>query len=254
MILSANQVNLLDKSNRSNYEKWFELAQSAGGIALIDKEEKWTSFDVIAKLRNITRIRKAGHAGTLDPLATGLLMVFFSKATTDIQHYQNLPKSYHAVVKLGATTASLDRETAESSVADFSSVKLQDALNCLEYFTGRIEQEPPVYSAKKIDGMRAYQLARQNIEVKMKMAEVEIYSYDKINLELPYLSFEVHCSKGTYIRSLARDIGTRLGCGGYLFGLRRTAIGDYKADNALKIQEIKDLNDLMLQGKNIIEH
>jgi tRNA pseudouridine55 synthase len=252
MIRSELKPNLLGKSNKENYEEWINTAQTTGGFALIDKDENWTSFDVVAKLRGITKIKKAGHAGTLDPLATGLLMVFFHKATTDIQHYQDLHKSYHAIVKLGATTASFDRETEETDLKDFSFVAEQEIMNCLEFFTGRIEQEPPAYSAKKIDGQRAYKLARQNVDVKMKIAQVEIFSYSDIKVELPYISFEVICSKGTYIRSLARDIGSKLGCGGYLYGLRRTGIGEYRAENALKIKEIKELNDLMIQNRLII--
>ncbi len=243
-------MNLLDKSNKSNYHVWLETAKNAGGIALIDKDENWTSFDVIAKLRNITRIRKAGHAGTLDPLATGLLMVFFHKATTEINKFQDLNKSYHAVVKLGAETASCDRETPEENIKSAEGITEAMASFAINKLTGKIEQIPPAYSAKKIDGKRAYKLARQNVEITMKPSQVEVFSYENIRLEPPYLSFEVHCSKGTYIRSLARDIGLILGCGGYLFSLRRTAIGPYGADNALRIKEFIDLNDIMLQSNN----
>lgn len=222
----------------------------SGGTALIDKDENWTSFDVIAKLRNITRIKKAGHAGTLDPLATGLLMVFFHKSTTDINQYQDLGKSYYAVVKLGAETASCDRETPEENVTGCTGISESSVLEALAHLTGKIEQIPPAYSAKKIGGKRAYKLARQNIDFEMKPSLVEVFSYENIKLELPYLSFGVNCSKGTYIRSLARDIGKILGCGGYLYELRRTAIGSFMADNALKINEITELNDLMQQSRS----
>lgn len=243
-------MNLLDKSNKTQYPEWLSATVVSGGVALIDKDENWTSFDVIAKLRNVTRIRKAGHAGTLDPLATGLLMVFFHKATSEIQYYQDLRKSYFATIKLGATTASFDRETPEENIKGCPGISESDVKKALSSLTGSLEQVPPSYSAKKINGQRAYKLARQNMEVKMKPSQIEIYSYENVNLELPYLSFDVHCSKGTYIRSLARDIGNILGCGGYLYALRRTAIGSFKADDALKIKEIIDLNDLFHSSNN----
>ncbi len=229
--------------------QWLETAASEGGAVLVDKDEDWTSFDVIAKLRGITRIKKAGHAGTLDPLATGLLMVFFHKATTSISEYQGMNKTYRTVVKLGAVTASLDRETEEENITDCSGLAREDINAAIGQFRGKILQEPPAYSAKKIDGKRAYKLARKNVEVRMNPVEIEIHGYENINIDLPYVSFDVNCSKGTYIRSLARDIGAALGCGGYLYALRRTSIGDFSVNDALTIQEIKNLNDLTFQDK-----
>jgi tRNA pseudouridine55 synthase len=229
---------LLNKTTFPEISKWLEIARLDGASALIDKPLGWTSFDVIAKLRRLTNIKKIGHAGTLDPLATGLLIVCLGKATKTIVNYQDLGKSYSAVIKIGATTATDDSEAEEENITDISNVNESSIIEAFKSFRGVIEQVPPKYSAKKVDGKRLYKLARKNIEVEIKPVSIEIQSLDIININLPYISFDVKCSKGTYIRSIARDIGAKLGIGAYLSSLRRISIGDYHVDSAVGLDDI----------------
>ncbi len=234
---------ILDKTNIDDYRHWHSKAHTEGAIALIDKEKDWTSFDVVAKLRGLTKIKKVGHAGTLDPLATGLLILAFGRATKTLSSYQGMEKEYEGVIRLGATSKTDDSEADEENIVDVSNLDdKQIEIACLS-FVGRINQKAPLYSAKKVGGKKLYALARKNIEIEPPSSEVEIYQFDLIGIDLPLVSFSVRCSKGTYIRSLARDIGETLGVGGYLANLRRSAIGDYKVQNALKIDEIVAEND-----------
>ena len=230
---------IYDKSSLYSLNELIETARKAGAALLVDKDTNWTSFDVVAKIRSLTRIKKIGHAGTLDPLATGLLIVCIGKkATKEIYQFQNLDKTYIAEIKLGATTKTDDSEAEEENPKDTSDINDKSIRNVILKFIGKIEQIPPDYSAKKINGKPAYKLARKDQEVILKPSIVEIFSIEIQKIELPFVFAEIKCSKGTYIRSLARDIGSKLGCGAYLKKLRRSAIGNYNVENALNINDI----------------
>ncbi|MDQ1265312.1 MAG: tRNA pseudouridine55 synthase [Bacteroidota bacterium] len=245
---------ILEKATLNNFSDWLEEANSIGAEVLIDKDLSWTSFDVVAKLRGLLKIKKIGHAGTLDPLASGLLIVCLGKSTKRISDFQNLPKKYIGFIKLGATTRTDDSEAPEDNIMSVDGLKEDSIFQIFDGFTGKILQVPPIFSAKKINGKALYKIARkhQESEIDIKPVEVEVYSIKPLKIELPYVELEVECSKGTYIRSLARDIGAALGCGGYLAGLRRTAIGDFSVQNALKINEIADYFDNI--KKNRLEY
>lgn len=232
---------ILDKSTADNITEWLEAATSDGAFALINKDLNWTSFDIVAKLRNLFKIKKVGHAGTLDPLASGLLIVCFGRYTKKINEFQDLPKTYSARIKLGATTKTDDAEMPEENIMDTSYLQKEDIVQIIKSFIGEIEQRPPNFSAKKIDGVRLYKLARQNKVFNIQPVKVNIYSIENIIVNLPFIDFEVNCSKGTYIRSLARDIGEKSGTGAYLTALHRSAIGHYLSANALEIKQITEL-------------
>lgn len=209
-----------------------------GEVLLVDKPLHWTSFDVVAKLRNLCRTKKIGHAGTLDPLATGLLIVCTGKKTKSIENYQNLNKTYQAVICLGATTATYDSEASPENHKPYEHITEQEVKSVIRtYFSGEISQIPPVYSAVKVQGKTAYQLARKGKEVQLQPRTVHIYRFDILKFELPYIEAEIECSKGTYIRSIAHDLGQILGTGGYLSGLRRTKTGDISVEQAKTMTE-----------------
>lgn len=210
----------------------------AGQVLLVDKPLDWTSFQAVNKIKfklkrefNLKKI-KVGHAGTLDPKATGLLIVCTGKATKKIQKIQDAPKEYWAEIKIGVQTESYDTEKPEILAQDYSHITEEFINESLGKFIGEIDQKPPVFSALKIDGERAYNLAREGVEVEMKSRKTTIHYIKDIEINLPFVSFIVGCSKGTYIRSLAHDIGQSLEVGAYLTQLRRTKIGDYKVEDA----------------------
>ena len=210
-----------------------------GQIILLDKPLDWTSFQAVNKLKyklknefNLPKKFKIGHAGTLDPRATGLLIVCTGKFTKKIQEIQDAPKEYLTEVKIGVQTESYDTEKPEILQQDYSHISEGFILETLQKFVGEIDQKPPVFSAIKIDGNRAYDLARKGEEVEMKSRKTTIHYLNNIEIELPFVRFTVGCSKGTYIRSLAHDIGQELGVGAYLTNLRRTKIGDYSVEDA----------------------
>jgi tRNA pseudouridine55 synthase len=199
----------------------------------------WTSFQAVNKLKyklknefNLPKKFKIGHAGTLDPRATGLLIVCTGKFTKKIQEIQDAPKEYLTEIKIGVQTESYDTEKPEILQQDYSHISEEFIKETLEKFIGEIDQKPPVFSAIKIDGNRAYDLARKGEEVEMKSRKTTIHYLNNIEIELPFVRFTVGCSKGTYIRSLAHDIGQELGVGAYLTNLRRTKIGDYSVEDA----------------------
>jgi len=238
--------NILLENSSFDFSKWLEVCNSVGSAILINKEANWTSFDVIAKIRNIPKIKEAkikkiGHCGTLDPFATGLLILCLGKATKQINTFQDLPKQYLATVKLGVITKSYDIEQEEENQIDISHITEEQIINTVNKFVGKIEQVPPMFSAKKIKGKKLYELARKNIEVELKPVTVEIHSIKIISIALPFVQILVDCSKGTYIRALARDIGNELGVGGYLTQLSRTAIGKYSSANAFQIDELLEI-------------
>ncbi len=233
-------MNLLTKENLNSLDIWLSRIPEEGGIALINKEKDWTSFDVVAKLRGIFRIKKTGHAGTLDPLATGLLIIAYGKSTKSITGFQKLPKTYSGKIKFGATTKTDDSEAGEENIKDITQLNIETILNTAGSFLGKIQQKPPMFSAIKVGGKRLYKLARKNIEIDVPSRTVEIHEFKILNFDAPFVEFIVKCSKGTYIRSLSRDMGEKLGTGAYLAELNRTAIGDYSVEDAVSIPEISN--------------
>ncbi|MFY7997125.1 MAG: tRNA pseudouridine(55) synthase TruB [Candidatus Kapaibacteriota bacterium] len=232
-------------SDHTLYASWLQGLSDVGGVALLDKGKDWTSFDVVAKLRGITRIKKVGHAGTLDPLATGLLIVCFGKKTKSINDFQEQTKTYRAVVKLGATTKTDDAEAEEEYITSVNTLTSEQVRGVLTNFLGEIEQIPPMFSAIKKNGVPLYKMARKGQEIEREARRVRIDAIEVESLALPYCTLAITCSKGTYIRSLARDIGAMLGVGGYLADLRRTRIGAYSAQDALMVEEISQLHASM---------
>ena len=203
-----------------------------GVVLLVDKPLGWTSFDVIRKLRHLIRIRKIGHAGTLDPLATGLLIVCTGKFTKRINQYMAQQKEYTGTITIGATTPTYDLESEPTNFIATDHITLAQVQSILPQFTGPIQQIPPAHSAIKVDGKRVYELARKGKEVKLEPRSVHIYSIELLSLQDAQLQFRVVCSTGTYIRSLANDLGQALGCGAYLSSLRRTRIGEFDVAQA----------------------
>jgi tRNA pseudouridine55 synthase len=212
-----------------------------GKAILVDKPLHWTSFDVVRKLRSILQIKKIGHAGTLDPLATGLLIVCTGKFTKKINEYMAAEKEYTGTITLGAVTPTYDLESEPEQQKDFSFVTNELLQATTKQFTGTIEQFPPIYSAIKKDGVALYELARRGEEVELKARTISIKSFDITSVELPVVHFKVVCSTGTYIRSLANDFGAALGCGAHLSSLRRTRIGEFLVDNGVGMEEFEKL-------------
>jgi tRNA pseudouridine55 synthase len=219
-----------------------------GQVLLINKPYEWTSFDVIKKIRNLIKIRKVGHAGTLDPLATGLLIVCTGKFTKHINEYMAQEKEYTGTITLGATTPTFDLEGARENIKDVSAITANQIQEATKAFTGEIMQVPPMHSAIKKDGKRLYELARRGETIELEPRKLFIKIFDITAIEMPVLHFRVVCSTGTYIRSLANDFGAALGCGGYLSSLCRTAIGDFRLENALSIQQLEDQIKAALQN------
>jgi tRNA pseudouridine55 synthase len=216
-----------------------------GQTLLIDKPKDWTSFNVVNKVRghlkwayNIKKI-KVGHAGTLDPLATGLLIICTGKNTKKITQYTGLNKEYFAEIELGVTTPSYDLETEADARYPFEHITEARLKETLENHIGKQEQIPPIYSAKNINGKRAYKYAREGKEVEMRPANIEIYELELIKFHLPFAELRIKCSTGTYIRSLARDIGLALNSGARLIDLRRTAIGEFSVNDAIDIDKFE---------------
>jgi len=208
-----------------------------GKVLLIDKPLGWTSFDAVKKVRTLTGVAKVGHAGTLDPLASGLLILCTGKLTKKIPEIQDAEKEYTGTMVLGAITASYDLETEVVEHKDFSSITEDQVMQTVQKFTGELLQSPPSHSAVKIGGRRAYDLARKGEEVQTKPKPVLIKEFEITRIAFPEVDFRVICSKGTYIRSLAHDFGKELGCGAYLKGLCRTRIGEYELINAIDPQQ-----------------
>ena len=210
-----------------------------GKVLLIDKPLHWTSFDVVRKLRSILQVKKIGHAGTLDPLATGLLIVCTGKFTKKINEFMSQEKEYTGTITLGAVTPTYDLESLPEQHKDFSFVTTALLQKATLPFIGDIEQIPPAYSAIKKDGVALYELARRGVEVKTEPRKININKFEITNIALPVIEFKVICSTGTYIRSLANDFGAALGCGAYLSSLRRTRIGEFTADKAIAMEQFE---------------
>lgn len=215
----------------------------SGEIIGIDKPLGWTSFDAVKRLRGAVQRRlqvkkfKVGHAGTLDPLATGVLIVCTGRATKEIERLQSGSKEYVADIRLGATTPSFDLETEIDAEYPWKHITINKIEEILPRFRGKVMQVPPVFSAVKVDGKRAYNYARKGKEVELKAKPLEISELEVLSFEAPVLRLRIVCSKGTYIRALARDIGEALESGGHLIGLRRTRVGEMTIDKCLSVEE-----------------
>ena len=218
---------------------------TSGEVVLIDKEKGRSSFNVVHRIRKIVNVKKVGHAGTLDPAATGLLIVCVGKKTKEIYKYQDLEKTYTGTIELGKKTPSMDSETeaiSERSIADVSIERIAELKNS---FVGEIQQVPPMYSALKHKGRALYKFARQGVTVKRDPRNITVYEFEILKIGIPEIEFRIRCSKGTYIRVIADDFGEKLGCGGYLKSLRREAIGEYKVDDALTVEEFGKKNNFI---------
>jgi tRNA pseudouridine55 synthase len=216
-----------------------------GEVLLINKPLRWTSFDVVARIRVILKYKlgikkiKVGHAGTLDPLATGLLILCTGKFTKKIDEYQALVKEYTGTITIGATTPSFDLETEITNFTDYSNITKEMIVETSKLFVGETQQYPPQFSAIQIDGKRAYESARQGKTVEIKPKTINITEFEISGIRLPEIDFRIVCSKGTYIRSIANDIGNKLKCGAYLSSLCRTKIGDFKLEDSISIEDFE---------------
>lgn len=208
-------------------------------VLCIDKPYHWTSFDVVRKVRRVLQMKKVGHAGTLDPLATGLLIVCSGKKTKTIESLMDDEKEYSGAISLGATTASYDLELPLENHQDISHITESEIRKTVLQFLGTITQTPPIYSAIKVDGKRAYDEARKGNEVVLKKRNVFVKQFTIEKIELPLVYFNIVCSKGTYIRSIANDFGSSLQVGGHLHALRRERIGSYSVLNAQTPEELE---------------
>lgn len=222
-----------------------------GEILLIDKPLGWTSFQAVKKVKWLKKAKKAGHAGTLDPLATGLLIICTERSTKKIAAIQAAEKEYLAEIVLGATTPSFDKETEVNAEFPIDHINKELIENTLKSFTGTIMQTPPLYSAIKVDGKRAYNLAREGSEHVLNARPVEIYKIEIESFDTPVLQIKITCGKGTYIRSLANDIGAALKSGAYLSGLRRTRIGEFEVKNAISPMELE--KQLIPDNKEVVK-
>jgi|EP00611_Tribonema_gayanum_P006107 tRNA pseudouridine55 synthase len=221
-----------------------------GKVILLDKPIDWTSFDVVKKVRILTRISKVGHAGTLDPLATGLLIVCTGKFTKKINEYMGMEKEYTGTFTLGATTATYDLESTPENIRDYTHLTDEQIHAATIPFTGPIMQVPPAHSAIKKDGKPVYLAARKGLEVKLEPRPVTIHSFVIEKIELPVVYFRVVCSTGTYIRSLANDFGAALGVGGYMSSLRRTRIGTFEVTDADDLVSFEKTIDALKAGSS----
>lgn len=211
------------------------------GFVIIDKPVGITSHDVVSRVRRILGTRKVGHTGTLDPFATGVLPVAVNDGTKAIPFLDEGSKIYEALLRLGAVTDTLDMTGSILSESDYSGITIEQILSSLSKYTGAISQIPPMYSAIKQGGQPLYKLARQGMEVERKARDVEIFSIEQLHFKLPYLSIRVRCSRGTYIRTLADDIGRSMGCGAALQELRRTASGPFLIENAVTLETLEEM-------------
>jgi tRNA pseudouridine55 synthase len=216
-----------------------------GEVILLDKDLFWTSFNVVHKVKIVLckkyqlKKLKVGHAGTLDPLATGLMIICTGKQTKNISHYQESEKEYIATIKLGETTPSFDLETGTDQTFPFEHISRQNVLDLLEGLKGEQDQIPPVFSAVSLEGKRAYEYARKGKDIELKPRKIIFHELELLDFNLPFIKVKIVCSKGTYIRSFARDVGIALKSGGTLVELRRTRIGTFSVNNALTIKQFE---------------
>jgi tRNA pseudouridine55 synthase len=222
-----------------------------GQVLLINKPLEWTSFDVVRKIRNTIKIKKVGHAGTLDPLATGLLILCTGKFTKRINEFMAQEKEYTGTITFGAVTPTYDLESDPQDFKDYSAITIEQLQAIAGQFTGEIMQVPPMHSAIKKDGKRVYELARKGQIIELEPRRIVIREFEFTKIEMPVVYFRVVCSTGTYIRSLANDVGKAAGCGAYLSSLCRTRIGEFTLDRSMGMEEalehvkaqLSELND-----------
>lgn len=242
----VENLEMNQEINNNSEDKTHSFDFAGGEVLLVDKPLGWTSFDVVNKIRySIKPLKvKVGHAGTLDPLATGLLIICTGKFTKKIDQFQAEEKEYTGTITLGSTTPSYDLETAINAEFDYSSVTEENIIEAARSFVGEIEQFPPAHSAIKQQGERVYEKARRGEEVILKARPVTIREFEITAIQMPKVNFRVSCSKGTYIRSLAHDLGQKLNCGGHLSELKRTKSGHFSIEQAWQldnlIKEIKE--------------
>ena len=212
------------------------------GIVIVDKPEGWTSQDVVSKLRGVLRTKRIGHGGTLDPMATGVLPVFVGRATRGVEFFEHAEKTYEATIRLGLTT---DTEDTSGAVLEEREVHISEAdfLGILPKFRGNIQQIPPMYSALKINGQKLVDLARKGKEVERKPRDITIFELECLEFSGNTARLQVRCSKGTYIRTLCKDIGEALGCGGCMATLRRVSAGEYTIEEAVPLQTLVEAED-----------
>jgi tRNA pseudouridine55 synthase len=240
-------------SNQNLPDPNFDYEQ--GAVFLINKPQRWSSFQVVKFLRKCTDIRKIGHAGTLDPMATGLLILCCGDATRTVSEFQEADKEYIAEITFGSSTPSLDAETTPDKRASFDHLSQKSIRETLDKeFSGLLVQIPPMYSALKHDGDPLYKLARKGKKVKRKPRQVIIEETKILECNLPRVELYVKCSKGTYIRTLADDLATSLGTVGHLTGLKRTAIGNYKNEDALTVEKMEEIFSVSNYASNIDLH
>ena len=217
-----------------------------GKVLLLDKPIGWTSFNMVQKVRHLTKVAKVGHAGTLDPLATGLLIICTGKFTKQINTYMGMTKEYTGSMVIGATTPTYDLESDPENFQSIDHITEEQIKDATRQFIGEILQMPPQHSAIKKDGKRLYESARQGIEVKVDPRPITIESFEITHIQLPQIDFKVVCSTGTYIRSLVKDFGDALGVGAYMCALRRTKIGAFNVDDAMQWENLqKDIEQLL---------
>lgn len=238
MITSELEIPVLGRGDLARFRA--EDIAERGALLLIDKPLNWTSFDVVAKTRRALGIKKVGHAGTLDPLATGLLILCLGKGTKLAEKVQATEKEYTGTMRLGATTRTEDAEGEEENLQPYDHLSPASIRAAAESLLGESLQLPPMFSARKVGGQRLYKLARQGKDVERPAKPITIHEIEISRIELPYADFRVVCSKGTYIRSLARDIGEHLGTGAYLSALRRTRSGPFLVEEAASIEEVEE--------------
>ncbi|MBN2306859.1 tRNA pseudouridine(55) synthase TruB [Candidatus Peregrinibacteria bacterium] len=214
------------------------------GILVINKPPNWTSFDVVAKIRNKLGVKKVGHTGTLDPMATGVLILCLGKATKLAQNMTGYDKEYVAEIMLGATTPTDDAEGELTPAKNVKKKSKTEILETLKKFKGEIFQLPPQFSAKKVKGKRAYAMARKGEEVKLKPVKIKVHELELISYKWPVVKLRIFCGKGFYVRALARDLGQKLGTGGYLSALQRTKVGPYTIKQAVSIETAEEKNIL----------
>ena len=225
-----------------NIDSFSSIDIKQGKVILIDKPINWTSFDVVKYIRKSLQHKfkikkiKVGHAGTLDPLATGLLIICIGKQTKNISKYQDLAKTYTGKFKLGESTPSFDAETDVNEKFEYDHITINNLKKLANEFIGNSLQKPPIFSAIKKDGKRLYNYARENKEIEIDKREIQIYDFEILDFNSPYVEFQIDCSKGTYIRTIANDFGRRLNSGSYLYELRRTKIGEFSVLNAIDIK------------------
>lgn len=221
------------------------------GILLVDKPQGITSHDVVAKIRCIFHIKKVGHAGTLDPMATGLLLILIGKATKASQYLMSMNKEYTGTIRLGQITDSQDADGEMIEERDVPELSREDILAEMKTFMGDQYQTPPMFSAKKINGQKLYKLARQGKTVEREPRVIHISSFELTDFVLPELSFLVGTSKGAYVRTIAHDLGARFGCGGHLNELRRTAVGQFRVEKSSRIESLETMSPSSLRKKLI---